>query len=471
MNLQDYIKKSVKPVSLEDQLNHEMYQKMMACRSLSCRDPKSDLRESIEVIDKMINMEDFKNINDNPIIDICCGRGTYLFRWWHRLFNRDFKNQISDPIKRDKFIREEFLYGLDIEPAFIHLLKPFFPNCLEKNSLELKNQETNDKIFNINHKDMKFSANITNPPYSIPYNGKSKNMEAIYPKFVELGNHISDINIQIFPVKGFIHELKEAKAFRKRAFDFGIEIIKIYEEKYVKTHMFPDVTIREGLCITKFKKGHFLSTVVFINNKGEEQIFEGVDLRKNPDFLKYKDLSLFKKLKIQSSFKDKHVLGFTNTKENYFQSTQTTSTDLIIFVSKQKSRTSYLFMDSKHLSSNKRNVAHNNWKTKLLLVDGNLKNISVCKPGEIFSYSYCGFIHNSEEECLNFISLCKTKPINIIYDFHKKYHNQNTGNLFQYIPLLDLSHPWTDKEVYNYFEERFNITPEDFHEIYLENKW
>ncbi len=88
---------------------------------------------------------------------------------------------------------------------------------------------------------------------------------------------------------------------------------------------------------------------------------------------------------------------------------------------------------------------------------------SVCS----FTYLVIGYDavkHNfSKNECENIISYIKTRFLRYLVSI-KKRTQDNPRDVFQFVPIQDWSHPWTDAELYT----KYNLSPEEI--AYIESK-
>ena len=84
------------------------------------------------------------------------------------------------------------------------------------------------------------------------------------------------------------------------------------------------------------------------------------------------------------------------------------------------------------------------------------------EPGSVCSYTYLviGYSperHNfSKEECLNIISYIRTRLFRYLVSIKKKTQH-NTREVFQFVPILDWTHPWTDSDLYR----RYHLSTEE----------
>jgi site-specific DNA-methyltransferase (adenine-specific) len=298
-----------------------------------------------------------------------------------------------------------------------------------------------------------FDVVVGNPPYQSPYK-TSTFAEQIYPQFVEMGNKIGKTNVQIFPFRGFIQA--RLKDFKDNIFNFGVKELYIYNEHYVRGTMFQDVTIRSGLCVLVSEKDNFKTVVHSFDRNGKEQIFKDVDLRYNSNILKYREhVNVISKIKTSATFEDYFEGRFASTSSPYF-SKDKTADSVKIFVSKNKSKSRFLYIRKKYLKPKQRAVLYK-YRAILLSIASNLQSMFKIDQNEIFSNSYSGFVFNSQKERDNFINLCNRKLMIYKFNLEKPFYNLNSKELFKNIPILSLDKTWTDQEIYDHFK----LTKED----------
>ena len=75
------------------------------------------------------------------------------------------------------------------------------------------------------------------------------------------------------------------------------------------------------------------------------------------------------------------------------------------------------------------------------------------EPNSVCSYTYLVIGYNAEthnfshEECMNIITYIKSRFFRYLVSIKKKTQD-NPRDVFQFVPMQDFSHPWTDEELY-----------------------
>ncbi|MDY3141288.1 MAG: restriction endonuclease, partial [Parabacteroides sp.] len=72
------------------------------------------------------------------------------------------------------------------------------------------------------------------------------------------------------------------------------------------------------------------------------------------------------------------------------------------------------------------------------------------EPNSVCSYTYIciGYAqHYTKVECMNIISYIETKFFRYLVSIKKKTQDASR-EVYQFVPLLDFSHPWTDEMLY-----------------------
>lgn len=88
------------------------------------------------------------------------------------------------------------------------------------------------------------------------------------------------------------------------------------------------------------------------------------------------------------------------------------------------------------------------------------------EPGSVCSQTYIVIGYNpkqrtlSKEECLNIISYIRTKLFRYLVLIKKKTQNA-PRDVYQFVPLQDFTHPWTDEMLY----EKYNLSGEEIANI------
>ena len=84
------------------------------------------------------------------------------------------------------------------------------------------------------------------------------------------------------------------------------------------------------------------------------------------------------------------------------------------------------------------------------------------EPGSVCSQTYLIIGHNQTErlltkdECINILSYIKTKLFRYLVSIKKKTQDAPTS-VYQFVPLQDFSHPWTDEMLY----KKYKLTEEE----------
>ena len=90
------------------------------------------------------------------------------------------------------------------------------------------------------------------------------------------------------------------------------------------------------------------------------------------------------------------------------------------------------------------------------------------EPNSVCSYTYLVIGYNAEthnfshEECMNIITYIKSRFFRYLVSIKKKTQD-NPRDVFQFVPMQDFSHPWTDEELY----EKYSL--DHFEREYIES--
>jgi site-specific DNA-methyltransferase (adenine-specific) len=297
----------------------------------------------------------------------------------------------------------------------------------------------------------KFSVCVGNPPYQ-EYMGTSMTTKKLYIPISNIANKISDITLLIIPFYAFAQRhKKEMKQFSEKVFNYGLKELQILSEEKTTEHF--NVLVRGGTCIYLKENGYVGKTNVCFNENENYSI----NLKENPDFLRYKENEIImnkihkKKLKPLTNI---YCQEFIGTSSKYFKNIKNSENDLLCYVSKNKFKPGTCYVDSTIIDKKKQMKC---WKFITLYVASGIDDYKIAKPNEIYSHSYSGLLFETEKQLKNYLQYRNSFLYRFIYMNEKPSFHLNTGNFYDKFPLIDFSHSWTDQELYEYF----NLTQEE----------
>tara|TARA_Y100000768_G_scaffold315361_1_gene250301 strand:+ start:1575 stop:3053 length:1479 start_codon:yes stop_codon:yes gene_type:complete len=320
---------------------------------------------------------------------------------------------------------------------------------LESYAYSFIHEDKPEELFN-----MKFDVIIGNPPYQMSDgSGKGAGATPIYDKFVEQAIKLKPRYLcMIIPSRWFSGG-RGLDTFRKTMLqDKRIKEIHDYADA---SECFPGVEIKGGVNYFLWSRD-YSGKCKFISYHENKKISESDrDLSDFNFLVRYNGaISILDKMK-NKGFESfiKFVLpakpfGF----RTYFKGSDKKSNDSIkIFVNKGTG-----YVDRNEVKVNHHLIDEHKVIVPYAFGSGDpssdrLKPI-YSPPGSCCSETYLvlGPL-NSKKECDNLISFLNTKFFHFCITI-KKNTQHATRNAYELVPLMDFSNPWTDKDLFKYFD-------------------
>jgi site-specific DNA-methyltransferase (adenine-specific) len=346
------------------------------------------------------------------------------------------KDEILDEGERLKWILEEIIYMVELQPKNVFILLMLLdPNDEYKLNIHKGDFLQFDPVKEFGIEE--FDLICSNPPYQT----SSKDLrgsKSLYNLFIDNSIKISNKVIMITPSRWFSNI--DLKQFRYDMINnYGLKIIKNFKNS---EEIFNGIELKGGVSYFLLDK----------NYNGEVLI--------NSDYRNFKKYNIISDMDIDSIL-DK-ISNFKNITYNfnsgsYFKIETNderlcdNSKKIKCYVSKQKGCVRYIDDDSIKKKENFK-------KYKVLIPSasgdknniGKLGNIIIAKPGEVCSASFVHFVFETEEECLNFKNYISTKLIKFLIGLRKPTQRVKK-DIFEWVPLLDVNKEWNDKKINDYF--------------------
>lgn len=337
-------------------------------------------------------------------------------------------------------------------------------------------------------KEMHFDVIIGNPPYQMSFGiegGNSSNAKSIYNLFISEAIKLSPRYLVMITLSrwltktaqgipdSWVDEMLSSNHFR---------VIHDFEDA---SDCFPGVEIKGGVNYFKYEKDYSGKCDYFYHQKGNKIITE------RNDFLDSKHAGIV--LRDPNSYQI--IEKITKEEGDYFKSEKTNFSGLVSpkhFFDNSNLLTSNwrgykLQKDERHrikyyLNKNlkdgdfawikesdiPKNVETKDFHKVYIPAAGGSGNDDIIlgrpfygEPNSVCSQTYLviGYdkSHNlTKENCLNIISYIKTRFFRYLVSIKKKTQNGPRG-VYQFVPLQDFSHPWTDEMLY----KKYNLSSDE----------
>ncbi|MCQ2077551.1 MAG: Eco57I restriction-modification methylase domain-containing protein [Bacteroidaceae bacterium] len=303
-----------------------------------------------------------------------------------------------------------------------------------------------EKIFN-----MKFDVIIGNPPYQIEDGGSKASATPIYNLFVEQAKKLNPRFLSmIIPARWYAGG-KGLDSFRDNMLS-DKHILKMVDF-FDAEECFPGIDISGGVCYFLWSRDQKDDCEVVNVRKNEKSVMKRALLEgENSSFIRFNNaISILNKSRDNS-------LSFSNivsarkpfgidTKPNIFEKNQSGRTFI------------YAYPNSGYVSTNiisyNRDIID---KYKVMISyaygeRGDFPYFVIGKPFIAAPNSCCSETYlvvgnfDTQETCENCISYMKTKFFRFLVLLSKNTQHA-TSKVYQFVPLQDFSHPWTDEMLY-----------------------
>ena len=300
-------------------------------------------------------------------------------------------------------------------------------------------------------KDMKFDVIIGNPPYQLSDGGSKASASPIYHLFVEQAKKLSPRYLtMIIPARWYAGG-KGLDSFRDSMLS-DKHILKLVDY-FDAEECFPGIDISGGVCYFLWSRDKIDDCEVVSIRKGVKSIMKRTLLMgKNVSFIRFNEaISVLNRIHDSSNhFSDvvssRKPFGI-DTKPQIFENKK--AGRIMIFAYPNNG-----YVDSDAVTSNKELVD----KYKVMISyaygeRGDFPYFVIGKPFIAPPQSCCSETYlvigqfNNKEMCENCISYMKTKFFRFLVLLSKNTQHA-TSKVYQFVPLQDFSHPWTDEMLY-----------------------
>lgn len=448
MNVFEYVRTTEEKTFLD-----KWKDRMNWSRSLSCLDPKVDIRTPIilaeEMIHRILSLSKPSIVRSWNWLDPCAGRGTFAYVLIYKLFDY-LKDEIVDENERLEHILNH-IYLVEINRGLYNNLSRYFKHVYHADFLDY------------DFKNMKFDVIVGNPPYQ--KKNKEGNSEKVptgqlYIEFMKFAHEISEITALVTPQKW----LKSPDYFDLRKDVFSKNLFLISKNP---SGTFDDAAHIDGGTIFYIRNNTEPMSKLLIKNI--EKSIEGdytLDLRSkltvNLDFdPKIVESVKEKILKNNSKFMSSLYRNPRNISSNHIKNSD------IYKEKKFPNSTKVLFSrgNIRYIDSNMnlaQKLKSKNFKVTFERVyggywkkGGRFSRLQVnenCITSQSISFFEFDDIIQANN-CMNYINSIIATLLRKIVQTDKNY----TANSFSLIPIIDFTRSWADQELYEYF----NLTQEE----------
>ena len=308
---------------------------------------------------------------------------------------------------------------------------------------------------------MTFDVIIGNPPYQLADGGNAASAKPLYHLFVQQAIRLSPRYLSMIIPARWYSGGKGLDEFRDLMLnDTRLSYLVDY---FDSNDCFPGIDLSGGVCYFLWDQQHSGDCIVRSIINGKESIIQRPLIEKgNDSFVRFNSsISILEKIKQfqESSFiqlvSSRKPFGIaTNEKIN----TEKGINDIKIYAYPKNG-----YIESSKVSANKQSV----YKPKVLISyaygeRGNFPYLVIGKPfiGEVSSCCSETYLmigpFDTTNECENVMSYIRTKFFRFLVLLRKNTQHA-TSKVYQFVPLQDFSHPWTDEMLY----KKYNLTEDE----------
>ncbi len=302
---------------------------------------------------------------------------------------------------------------------------------------------------------MKFDVIIGNPPYQMNVGVEKENYAiAIYDKFVEQAKKLNPrYLIMIIPARWYAGG-RGLDDFRDNMLhDNRLRVIHDYSDA---TQVFPGVEIKAGVCYFLWDRDNRGLCKVF-THEGDKivSISERPLLEEGNDtFIRYNEsISILNKVRLHKEPSFSHSVspqtpfGIISSFKNYHKKQE--SNDIFFYTNNDTG-----FVNATEINSHREWI--NDYKVYISAAYGagnSFPHQIINKPFVGIPNSCCSQTYlligpyKTEDECKNVISYIKTRFFRFLVMLKKNAQHAMRG-VYQFVPVQDFSHPWTDEMLY-----------------------
>lgn len=314
-----------------------------------------------------------------------------------------------------------------------------------------------------NFKDMKFDVIIGNPPYQLDDGGNSASAKPIYHLFVEQAKKLNPRYLcMIIPSRWFAGG-KGLDDFRNNTLgDKRIKYLKYYSDA---RECFPGTVIGGGVCYFLWEKEYSGDCNYTIRYNGEDNTKQR-DLSEFPIFVRFNTaIDIIHKLKLNGSntlssiVSSRNPFGLATSVKGtnrdlgesyklYSSSGESYIADSMVTIGKEFIN-QYKVMIGRAISGH---AGETDEKGQVKV----LSTLKVIEPSSVCTDTYIVIPASSKNEADNIETYLRTCFVRFLLLQTVTSINITRGN-YQFVPLQDFSHPWTDEMLY----KKYGLTDEE----------
>ena len=308
---------------------------------------------------------------------------------------------------------------------------------------------------------MTFDVIIGNPPYQLADGGNAASAKPLYHLFVQQAIRLSPRYLSMIIPARWYSGGKGLDEFRDLMLnDTRLSYLVDY---FDSNDCFPGIDLSGGVCYFLWDQQHSGDCIVRSIINGKESIIQRPLIEKgNDSFVRFNSsISILEKIK---QFQESSFIQLVSSRKPFGIATnEKIDTEKGINGIKIYAYPKNGYIESYKVSANKQSV----YKPKVLISyaygeRGNFPYLVIGKPfiGEVNSCCSETYLmigpFDTTNECENVMSYIRTKFFRFLVLLRKNTQHA-TSKVFQFVPLQDFSHPWTDEMLY----KKYNLTEDE----------
>ena len=308
---------------------------------------------------------------------------------------------------------------------------------------------------------MTFDVIIGNPPYQLADGGNAASAKPLYHLFVQQAIRLSPRYLSMIIPARWYSGGKGLDEFRDLMLnDTRLSYLVDY---FDSNDCFPGIDLSGGVCYFLWDQQHSGDCIVRSIINGKESIIQRPLIEKgNDSFVRFNSsISILEKIK---HFQESSFIQLVSSRKPFGIATnEKIDTEKGINGIKIYAYPKNGYIESSKVSANKQSV----YKPKVLISyaygeRGNFPYLVIGKPfiGEVNSCCSETYLmigpFDTTNECENVMSYIRTKFFRFLVLLRKNTQHA-TSKVYQFVPLQDFSHPWTDEMLY----KKYNLTEDE----------
>ena len=308
---------------------------------------------------------------------------------------------------------------------------------------------------------MTFDVIIGNPPYQLADGGNAASAKPLYHLFVQQAIRLSPRYLSMIIPARWYSGGKGLDEFRDLMLnDTRLSYLVDY---FDSNDCFPGIDLSGGVCYFLWDQQHSGDCIVRSIINGKESIIQRPLIEKgNDSFVRFNSsISIFEKIK---QFQESSFIQLVSSRKPFGIATnEKIDTEKGINGIKIYAYPKNGYIESSKVSAIKQSV----YKPKVLISyaygeRGNFPYLVIGKPfiGEVNSCCSETYLmigpFDTTNECENVMSYIRTKFFRFLVLLRKNTQHA-TSKVYQFVPLQDFSHPWTDEMLY----KKYNLTEDE----------